>query len=252
MSLRDEHISRTAGVEMTTGKLLAICVGTPTDYGKEGAQNPFDRPWRTSFYKYPVDGARWMGTTNIEGDAQADTKAHGGPEKAVLAYSADHYALWKKELPDVELGYGGFAENLDIAGLSESTVCLGDSWQIGDAVVQVSQARQPCWKISRRWRVPDFALRVQQTGRTGWYLRVLHEGEIAAGLDITLLERPHPDWTIARCNEVMHVQKNDRNLAAELASIPELALSWRKTLEKRAESGKNPDPETRLVGSNRD
>jgi MOSC domain-containing protein YiiM len=236
---------------MTQGKLVAICVGTPTDYGTEGAEHPFDRPWRTSFYKYPVTGPRWMGTTNIAGDAQADTKAHGGPEKAVLAYSADHYPLWKQELPDVPLDHGGFAENLSITGMSEATVCLGDSYRIGDALVQVSQARQPCWKISRRWRVSDFALRVQKTGRTGWYLRVLQEGEIEAGMDVKLVERLHPEWTIARCNEVMHVLKKDRDLAAELASLPELAASWRKTLEKRAATGQNPDPEKRLVGSNR-
>ena len=232
-------------------KLKAICVGTPTDYGQEGAADPFDRPWRTSFYKAPVDGPRWLGSTNIEGDAQADTRAHGGPDKAVLAYSADHYLVWRTEMPEVPLEHGGFAENLDISGLSEMNVCLGDSFAIGDAIVQVSQARQPCWKISRRWRVQDFALRVQHTGRTGWYLRVLQEGEIEAGMDVRLTERPHPQWTIARCNEVMHVLKKDRGLAADLAAIPQLAESWQKTLQKRAETGQNPNPAARLVGGNR-
>jgi MOSC domain-containing protein YiiM len=237
---------------MDHGTLQAICVGTPTDYGTEGAKDPFDRPWRTSFYKSPVAGPRWVSKTNIEGDAQADTKAHGGPDKAVLAYSSDHYERWKQELPDVPLNYGGFAENLAITGMSEETVCLGDTYRIGDVLFQVSQARQPCWKISRRWRVSDFALRVQQTGRTGWYLRVLQEGEIDSGMDVELVERPYPEWTIARCNDVMHVNKKDRQLAAELASLPELAASWRKTLEKRATTGENPDPEQRLVGANRD
>lgn len=237
---------------MENPKLIAICVGTPTDYGIEGADHPFDRPWRTSFYKYPVEGSRWLGSTNLEGDAQADTRAHGGPEKAVLAYSADHYADWNRELPDLPLGPGAFAENLDITGVSEGTVCLGDTFAIGEALVQVCQARQPCWKISRRWRTQDLSLRVQQTGRTGWYLRVLREGEIEAGMDVRLEDRPHPEWTIARCNEVMHVLKKDRELAAELAAIPELADTWRKTLEKRAATGQNPDARRRLVGSNRD
>jgi MOSC domain-containing protein YiiM len=231
--------------------LVAICTGTPTDYGTPGAEDPMDRPWRTSFYKSPVDGTRWLGKTNLEGDAQADTKNHGGLDKAVLAYSADHYPSWRDELPDLPLGHGAFAENLDIAGLSEATVCIGDTFSIGDAVLQVSQARVPCWKISRRWRSDDLTLRVQQTGRTGWYLRVLEEGEIGAGMDVVLLERPYPEWPIARCNEVMHVQKKDRELADELAAIPELADPWRELMERRAATGRNPNPTRRLIGRNR-
>jgi MOSC domain-containing protein YiiM len=214
-------------------KLVAICTGTPTDYGTPEAEDPMDRPWRTSFYKSPVEGTRWLGRTNLDGDAQADTKNHGGPDKAVLAYSADHYSTWNAEMPDIGLGYGAFAENLDVTGLSEATVCIGDTFSIGDAVVQVSQARIPCWKISRRWRSQDLTLRVQRSGRTGWYFRVLQEGEIGAGIDVVLLERPNPEWTIARCNDVMHVHKKDRELAAELARVPELASPWRERMEKR-------------------
>jgi MOSC domain-containing protein YiiM len=196
-------------------KLIAVCVGTTTDYGTPGADEPMDRPWRTSFYKEPVDGTRWLGTTNVEGDSQADQKNHGGPDKAVLAYSADHYAAWNTEMPDLHLGFGAFAENLDIAGLSEVTVCLGDSYAIGDAVVQVSQARQPCWKISRRWRVLDFSVRVQRTGRTGWYLRVLQEGEIGAGLVVGVLadgrDLKPPDFNITRIDKHsrIRVQRTD-------------------------------------------
>lgn len=237
---------------METPRLVAICVGQPTDYGTKGAEHPFDRPWRTSFFKEPVEGPRWLGATNVDGDAQADTSAHGGPEKAVLAYSADHYANWNREYPGLRLGPGAFAENLDITGLSEATVCVGDIYTIGDARVQVCQARKPCWKISRRWRTQDLSLQVQRTGRTGWYLRVLQEGKIAAGMDVVLQERPHPEWTIARCNEVMYQLKKDREIAAELAAVPELAESWRTTLEKRARTGQNPDDQRRLVGTNRD
>lgn len=236
---------------MEIPQLVAVCVGQPTDYGYEGADHPFDRPWRTSFFKSPVDGPRWLGTTSVEGDAQADTRAHGGPDKAALAYSADHYADWNRELPDLPLGPGAFAENLSIAGLSEATVCLGDIYTIGAARVQVCQARKPCWKISRRWRTQDLSVQVQRTGRTGWYLRVLKEGEIAAGMDVLLQERLHPEWTIARLNEVMYLHKKDRDLAAELAAVPELADSWRSVLEKRAATGQNPDDRSRLVGTNR-
>ncbi len=221
---------------MTTGILQAICVGTPTDYGTEGSDDPFDKPWRTSFFKYPVDDTRWVSHTNVEGDAQADTKAHGGPEKAVLAYSADHYADWNNELPEIGFGPGAFAENLSISGLTEETVCLGDTWQVGEAILQVNQPRIPCWKISWRWRVSDLTLRVQQSRRTGWYHRVLQEGEIAAGMGVTLLERPNPEWTIERCNQVLHVHKYDRELSAGLASLPELAEVWRERMQQRVAS----------------
>jgi MOSC domain-containing protein YiiM len=236
---------------MSHPSLVALCVGQPTDYGVEGAVDPMDRPWRTAFYKEEVDGPRWLGTTNLEGDRQADTKSHGGPEKAALAYCADHYRDWAAEMPDLRLGFGAFAENLDIAGLPEAGACVGDVYAIGDALVQVSQPRMPCWKISRRWRVPDFAHRVQAAGRTGWYLRVLREGEISAGLEVVLVERPQPRWTIACCNEVMYVRKRDRDLAAELAAVPELAASWRNMLGKRAETGRGPSEHRRLVGRNR-
>jgi MOSC domain-containing protein YiiM len=235
---------------MVSGKLVAICTGTPTDYGVEGAEHPFDRPWRTSFYKAPVSGSRWLSKTCVDGDAQADTKAHGGPEKAVLAYGVEHYPLWNDEYPDLDLGYGAFAENLDMQGLTEANVCLGDTWQVGEAIIQINQARMPCWKISRRWRTQGMSRRVQETGRTGWYHRVLQEGELEAGMDVVLLERPYEVWTIDRCNRVMHELKHDREQAAELAGIPELADSWRKVLERRATTGQNPDPESRLVGSN--
>ncbi len=236
---------------MISGKLVAICTGTPTDYGTEGAEAPFDRRWRTSFYKMPVIGPRWLSSTNVDGDAQADTKAHGGPEKAVLAYSVDHYPLWNDEYPDLDLGHGAFAENLDMQGLSEFSVCLGDTWQIGEAIIQINQARMPCWKISRRWRTHGMSRRVQETGRTGWYHRVLQEGEIEAGMEVVLLERPYGAWTIERCNRVMHELKTDRAQSAELAALPELAESWKRVLSKRADTGENPDEESRLLGANK-
>jgi MOSC domain-containing protein YiiM len=235
---------------LTRARLVAVCTGTPTDYGTPDADHPFDRPWRTSFFKEPVSGSRWLSTTNVTGDAQADTRSHGGPEKAVLAYSADHYPNWKNELPELELAYGAFAENLDIEGLSEQNVCLGDTWQIGEALIQINQARLPCWKISRRWRVQDLSRQVQKSGRTGWYHRVLREGEIEAGMELLLVDRPHPEWTIARCNQLMHELKRDREQAADLAVLPELAESWRNTMNRRATTGKNPDEESRLIGTN--
>ncbi|RMD61489.1 MOSC domain-containing protein [Candidatus Parcubacteria bacterium] len=189
---------------MSTPRLISIQVGRPRQLGIEGAPDPMDRPWVTSFFKDPVDGPVWLGLTNLAGDGQADRENHGGPDKAVLAYAAAHYPLWRSELGRPDLPFGAFAENFTIEGLTEASVCIGDVYAIGDVRVQVSQPRQPCWKIARRWRIKDLTARVRETGRTGWYLRVLAEGYVEPGLPVTLIERPYPQWTVARATEIMH------------------------------------------------
>jgi len=189
-----------------------------------------DRPWVTGFFKSPVTEQVWLGRTGLAGDGQADGKNHGGPDKAVLAYAADHYPLWHAELNRSDLSYGAFGENFTIAGLSEETVCIGDVFAIGPVRVQVSQPRQPCWKIARRWRIKDLTARVLSTGRTGWYFRVLVEGYVRPGLPVALIERPFPHWTVARASEVMHRRRDDPAAAAELAACPLLSASWRRSL----------------------
>ena len=120
---------------------------------------------------------------------------------------------------------------------------------VGEAIVQVSQPRQPCWKPARRFRLKDLALRTQQTGRTGWYFRVLQEGYVKADTELILLDRPSSNWTITLCNQVMHHQPHDLQLSAELANHPHLAFSWKQTLEKRLAGAMSP-PEKRLFGPN--
>ena len=214
--------------------LLSIQVGLPREFGVEGAPDPMDRPWTTGFFKEPVDGPVWLGRTNLAGDGQADRKNHGGPDKAVLAYSADHYPLWRTELNRPDFPYGAFGENFTIADLSETNVCIGDVYAIGEVRVQVSQPRQPCWKIARRWHIKDLTARVHETGRTGWYLRVLTGGYVEAGTPVVLLERPFPQWTVARATEVMNRRREDPDAAAELAACPLLSAVWRETLAAEA------------------
>lgn len=217
------------------GRLISIQVGTPTWYGLDGADSsqPSDKPWRTSFFKRPVAGKVAVGPTSLTGDEQADSENHGGVDKAVLAYSADHYPFWRSELSIADIPWGAFGENLSIANLDESLVCIGDQWRIGAAMFEVSQPRQPCWKLARRWQIKDLAARVVANGRSGWYLRVLQTGEIEAGQSVELVARPNPLWTIARAHQVMHHQKNDLALSAELAALPELSAAWKSELGKR-------------------
>jgi MOSC domain-containing protein YiiM len=215
--------------------LVSIQVGLPYSYGAEGAADPHDLLWTTAFYKAPVKGPVFAGATNLRGDRQGDPEHHGGVDKAVLAYSADHYPKWREELRMPHMPHGGFAENLTIRGLSEESVCIGDLFRIGAATFEVSQPRQPCWKIARRWRMHELTGYVLVRGRTGWYLRVLEEGFIEAGEAVQLIERRNPGWTIARANKVIYQQKDDPALILELAEVPRLSAAWVRELSERAE-----------------
>jgi MOSC domain-containing protein YiiM len=230
----------------TSTVLKSVQVGLPRQHGMDGATDPMDRTWASGFYKEPVVGPVRVGFINLAGDGQADRTNHGGPDKAVCVYPADHYGFWRADLGLPALPFGAFGENFTVAGLTEGDVCVGDVWAVGDAVFQVSQPRQPCWKLARRWRVKDLALRVQQTGRTGWYFRVLTEGVVSPGQPLVLVERPYPAWTVERANRVMHHQKDDVRAAAELAALPLLSESWRVTLTRRAEQNVQPDISERL------
>ena len=214
--------------------LSSIQIGLPSTYGSAQAADPHDKAWTTGFFKTEIEGPVFAGKTNLAGDAQADLENHGGIDKAVLAYSADHYPLWREELCMPDLPAGAFGENLTIAGLGEQSVCIGDVFRIGPATFEVSQPRQPCWKLARRWRMHGLPGLVVGNGRSGWYLRVQEEGWIEAQMSVQLIERPNPDWTISRANEILHHHKYNLPLALMLADVPGLADSWVNELRERA------------------
>jgi MOSC domain-containing protein YiiM len=218
---------------MNNPLLRSIQVALPQTYGSDEATDDHDKPWTTAFFKLPVTGSQQVGELGIVGDGQADLRFHGGPDKAVLAYSADHFARWQQELPQLSWSGGAFGENLTIACCDESSVCIGDQWQLGQVRFEVSQPRQPCWKLSRRWRIDDLAKRVTQNGRSGWYVRVLEPGLIEAGQSFELLARPHAEWTITRAQQVMYFEKNNVAALEALAELPPLAESWREVFQER-------------------
>lgn len=226
--------------------LVSIQVGQPRAWGRADASDPLDKPWRSAFVKTPVDGPVFAGRINLAGDAQADLKYHGGPDKAICVYAIDHYASWAATIGVEALPPAAFGENFSVRGLTEVDVCIGDTWEVGAIAVQISQPRQPCWKLARRWRIKDLAYQVQTLGRTGWYFRVLTEGLVEAGQALRLRARPHPAWTVAAANAVMHERKQDVTAAAALAALPELSESWRRTLARRVEEGWQPDAAVRL------
>lgn len=216
------------------GVLQSMQVGTPHRYGVAGATDEMERPWKTSFVRRPSAGPRWLYTTHLDGNAQADTRNHGRPDQAVLLYAAAHYPLWRAELGRPEIGPGGFGENFTIDGLSEATACIGDVYAIGEARIQVTGPRYPCWKIERRWRLPGLTARVAATGRTGWYCRVLREGLIQPGLPVALVERPCPRWTVALVNDFGHSRNRDVDTARDLAACPLLVDFWQRLVVRRA------------------
>lgn len=228
--------------------LISIQVGLPRTIHPAETDDPRNDSWITGFFKTPVQGRIWLSRENLEGDGQADLHNHGGVDKAINAYPHEHYTYWKETLARQNLDLGAFGENFTISGILESDVCIGDVFHIGEARIQVSQPRQPCWKLSRRWRLKDFALRVQDTGRTGWYFRVLTEGFVEAGTPLVLTERPHPQWTVAVANSIMHHRTSDMEAARSLMECDSLAVRWKHTLAKRVATGTASNNAARLYG----
>lgn len=195
----------------------------------------------SGFVKRPVSGPVCVGTLTIDGDEQADLTVHGGKDKAVYCYPLEHYAAWVADAPRHQptLTPGAFGENLTTTGLTETSVTIGDVFRIGTALVQVTQPRQPCFKLSLRFADPSLGRIMMQTGRTGWYLRVLEPGELRAGDAIVRIGAPAPPapaahpasipaWTIARFNQFLLTGREDRALLTELASLEGLADEWRE------------------------
>ncbi|WP_306751370.1 MOSC domain-containing protein [Paracoccus actinidiae] len=200
--------------------------------------------------KVPVADRLWLGAGGFESDAQADRRVHGGPEKAVHHYPFDHYAAWRADLGALPLldAPGAFGENISITGMTEDMVAVGDVFRLGGALMQVSQGRQPCWKLNHRFGVPDMARRVQDTGRTGWYYRVLDPGMVAPGDDLVLIDRLAPEWTLHRLWRAMYVDRLNRTELQAIAALDVLAEGWRRYAQRRLDSGRVEDWRPRLEG----
>jgi MOSC domain-containing protein YiiM len=215
-------------------QLVSVQVGRPRTIAPTGDGQPWDRDWETAFWKEPVEGPVALTLLNVEGDGVADINGHGGPDQAVLCYSAGHYARWRRELDLPDMPHGGFGENFTISGQDERAVCIGDVYEVGEALVQVSKPRGPCFKISWRWRRADLLQRVEASGRHGWYVRVLREGLVEAGQPVRLQDRPHPDWSVRAAADVIRFRKRRPELAAQLALCEALATEDRLRLRAAA------------------
>jgi MOSC domain-containing protein YiiM len=208
-------------------KLVAISVGRPKEVQWRG------RSVQTSIFKTPVSGRVHVARLNIEGDEQSDLSVHGGAEKAVYAYPAEHYDFWRHELPDTELPWGAFGENFTTEGLLEDEVCIGDRYRVGSVELVVTQPRMPCYKLAIRFGRTDMVKRFLQSGRSGFYLAVEREGKLSAGDAIERFGRDERRLTVADVVALYAADSANQPLLETASDHPSLPASWREYFRKR-------------------
>ncbi len=208
------------------GTLISINVGLPREIIHGG------RAVSTGIFKAPVAGPVRLGRLNLAGDGQADLRVHGGTDKAVYAYPFEHYAFWAGELARNDFSHGQFGENFTTTGLLEDEVCIGDVFAIGEARVQVTQPRSPCFKLGIRMGDDQFPARFAAANRTGFYLRVLEEGSVVAGDAIERVERAADSMSVRDVFRLRHAG-GTRAEYEHAARLPALSPSWRTVFEKR-------------------
>jgi MOSC domain-containing protein YiiM len=216
--------------EQTIMKLISVNVGLPREIFWK------NRTVTTGIFKEPVAGRVAVRRHNLDGDRQADLSVHGGPEKAVYAYPSEHYDFWRGELPGVELlrgAWGMFGENLTVAGLLEAEVNIGDRFRIGASVLAVTQPRMPCFKLAAKFNRDDILKRFLDSGRSGFYLAVIEEGDAGAGDAIERIHRDEHNLTVADVVNVYVNGTNDREWLRRAARHEQLAKGWRKHFQKQ-------------------
>ena len=203
-----------------------------------GKARPFRGDEPSAIAKLPVAGAVAVGAMGLADDEQADRTVHGGVDKAIHHYPTDHYDWWRAELGDAPLlgAPGAFGENISTLGLDEQSVCLGDRFRLGTALIEVSQARQPCWKLDHRFGVKGVMAKVVASRRTGWYYRVLEPGTVQAGDHLILEDRPFADWPLASLFALLVGGEAKTRLAdlSALGHVPALAETWKVRRAKLA------------------
>jgi MOSC domain-containing protein YiiM len=211
------------------GRVISVNVGLPQELTWKGKTTV------SAIVKAPVAGPVVVRALNLDGDRQADLRVHGGPAKAVYAYPAEHYASWRAELPGADLGWGAFGENVTVEGLPlEDGLAIGDRLTIGSAELVVTQPRLPCYKLGFRFRREDMVKRFLASGRTGYYLAVAGEGEVAAGDSAELTARHGEHVPVSEVTRISARDRGDREGAARLAALEALPADWREFFRQRA------------------
>ena len=205
-------------------KIISVTVGLPREVVWEGVTV------RTAIFKEPVAGSVEIRELNLAGDQQADLTVHGGSEKAVYAYPAEHYDYWRKELPQAPLPWGSFGENLTTEGLREDTVYIGDQLRIGSAILMVTQPRMPCYKLQIRFDIEDMIKRFLMSMRSGFYFSVIATGQVSPGSKIEVLKRDPHRVTIRDVLQLYLGWTRDRELLERAVSVTSLPQNWKTQL----------------------
>ena len=202
----------------SVGKVLSVNVGAVREFEYRG------RPARSAIWKSPAAGRIAARGANLAGDDQADRQAHGGRDKAVYAYAVEDARWWEQQVGR-PLAFGEFGENLTTEGIEVNDALIGERWEIGTTVVEVSEPRVPCWRLGVRMNDPLFPRRFLAALRPGTYLRLVVEGELGAGDTIRVIERPDHDLTV---RDVLRIYTRDHDEAGRLLAVPRMSESWRR------------------------
>ncbi len=208
-------------------KLISVNVGLPREVAWKS------KPVLTGIFKGPIAGRVMLRTLNLDGDQQADLSVHGGADKAVYAYPAEHYEYWRRELPGMQLPWGMFGENFTTEGLLEAAVHIGDRFRIGSAEVLVTQPRMPCYKLGIKFQREDIIKRFLNSGRTGFYFAVLREGEVAAGQVFEPIGTHPGGVTVEDIVNLYVSEKDNVELLRRAVQAEGLAESWRGYFQHR-------------------
>jgi MOSC domain-containing protein YiiM len=211
-------------------KIVSVNVGLPREVAWKGTLVA------TGIFKSPVEGLVPIKQLNLRGDQQADLTVHGGRYKAIYAYPSEHYAHWRRELPQAELGWGAFGENLTTEGLNEDELYVGDQLRVGSALLMVTQPRMPCYKLTIRFDRDDMIKRFIASKTSGFYFSVVEEGEVEAGSAVEIVRRDPDRVSVNDINDLYYGTSRSPELLKRAVNLEALPASWRDYLRERAEA----------------
>src|SRR5450432_779404 len=223
-------------------RLLSVNVGLPRDIAWQG------KTVHTGIWKAPVDGPRMVRRLNIDGDGQGDLAGHGGEHRAVYVYQVDSYRYWQDQLGRNDFAYGQFGENFSVDGLPDAEVCIGDRYRIGGALFEVTQPRVTCYRLGIRMNEPEMAALLVKHGRPGFYFRVLEEGEVEAGEEITRVASGPERMSVSEINALLYLPGHPRHQLERALRIPPLSAGWRRSFEALLTQQSKPGATTGNVG----
>jgi MOSC domain-containing protein YiiM len=215
-------------------KLISVNIGLPRVIMNNG------EPITTGIFKEPVAGRVMLRTLNLDGDRQADLSVHGGASKAAYAYPSEHYEYWKQEFPEMKLPWGMFGENFTTAGLFEIELNIGDKFEVGSAVVMVTEPRMPCYKLGIKFGRADIVRRFLASERTGFYFAVLQEGDVGVGDQIKLVERSKHSVKTNDITRLYTREKHNVGLLRRAIEVEALPEGWKSYFQHRLDKVAGP------------